>query len=361
MRDLQPTILATNVLLIALSSAAIACRAGRRLFLVRSFDWHDALITVAAISASIFSILQMISTHYGLGTTNSEVLESHMRIIMKLTMASRIFYFLCNWAVKHSLLLFYATLTIDRLPRLSIYAMHFVAFAFGVTCIFVTIFQCKPVNKTWLGPDNPTVPKACIDMDDFNYFNSSFMLATDLILYAMPLAFTWRLHVSRPQRIAVNILFMLGSLVLAASAARVYFVYAQATDPDFTYRFAMTMICAVIENHLAIIVACAPSIKVILLLAFPALETKFEKLVSKSSSGNTDYSGGTLAYDFESGLGGQGEVSPKVRPLLSRATSGDSWRSIRDAKKWWKAPSDWEVSKEGKEGCAVETTTPLSS
>ena len=41
MGDLRPAIVATNVVLIVLSLAAIACRVGRRVFLVRSFSWHD--------------------------------------------------------------------------------------------------------------------------------------------------------------------------------------------------------------------------------------------------------------------------------------------------------------------------------
>jgi hypothetical protein len=117
-------------------------------------------------------------------------------------MTSRVFYFICNWAVKHSLLLFYATLTVDRYPRLSIYAMHCIAFAFGITCVFITIFQCSPINESWTGAGDNGVAGHCVDMNAFNYFNSCFMVANDLILYAMPLIFTWRLQVSRPHSVA---------------------------------------------------------------------------------------------------------------------------------------------------------------
>jgi hypothetical protein len=41
MGDLRTAILATNAVLVVLSSTAIACRVGRRVFLVRSFSWHD--------------------------------------------------------------------------------------------------------------------------------------------------------------------------------------------------------------------------------------------------------------------------------------------------------------------------------
>lgn len=186
------------------------------------------------------------------------------------------------------------------------------------------------------------------------------MLATDVILYAMPLVFTWRLKVSRPQRIAVNLLFALGGLVLGASGARIYCVHRQATRPDFTYRFALTMLCAVIENHIAIIVACAPSIKVILLLAFPRLAERFEKLVSKASPSNSEFRSSaieTIVIDMEVGvLGGlqyEGMRKSGVRPMSMRTATSES-RKSRENKKWWKPPSSWEVDRAERDGCPLE-------
>jgi len=119
----------------------------------------------------------------------------------------------------------------------------------------------------------------------------------------------------------------------------------------------MTMMCAVIENHLAIIVACAPSIKVILLHIFPSLEKKFEKLVSKGSPENSDFSIGTIAVDLEIGVVGQAKFAGGVRPMAERTGTGESGR--REARKWWKPPSSWEVNREGKEGCGLEGVPPL--
>jgi hypothetical protein len=240
--------------------------------------------------------------------------------------------------------------------------MHCIAFAFGMTCIFVTLFECTPMHKIWDAPNDNSVRGHCVDFDHFNYFNSSFMLATDVILYAMPLVFTWHLKVSRPQRIAVNLLFALGGLVLAASGARIYCVHRQATQPDFTYRFALTMLCAVIENHIAIIVACAPSIKVIILLAFPRLAERFDKMVSKDLSSSSEFRSSaieTMVIDLEFGTAGgeqfEGIRKPCVRPMSMRTATSDS-RKSRENKKWWKPPSNWEVNRAERGGCPLENT-----
>ena len=285
----------------------------------------------------------MVSTRFGLGLSIADVPQRNMMTILKLVVASRLFYFVCNWSVKHSLLIFYTELTIDRWPRRSIYFMHGIAFAFGCTCIGATIFQCTPIRAVW----DTNVKGKCIDLNAFNYFNACFMLANDLVLYAMPLVFTRRLQLRRPQRIGVNCLFALGGLVLAASSVRVYTVRAQATNPDFTYKFAAIMICAVIENHLAIIVACAPSIKVIMLLAFPSLASKFESLLSRETHEGNGSSGITI--DLEAAFPVKEDSTGFTRPLAPRALTGESKTSKESRMgKWWRAPSSWDVNATGR-------------
>jgi hypothetical protein len=324
-------------------------------------DCTTALVTIAALCAIIFSVLQTITTHFGGGLPEAVVSEQNERQYLKvcsflwllfgrsslirsqLDIVSRVFYFICNWSVKHSLLFFYSELTIDRCPRHCIYAMHVIAFAFGCTCIGATIFQCSPMPKIW----DEKIDGHCINIDTFNYFNSCFMLATDLVLYTMPLVFTRKLHLRRPQRIAVNLLFTLGGLVLAASGARVYFVYAQGTKPDFIYRSSATMVCAVIENHVAIIVSCAPSIKMVILRAFPNLQEKFERIVSRNSKEDEGFRGSAIAtLNVESDMREVKEQDVEyARPLAFRILTDDSTMS-KDSRmgKWWRAPSSWAVN-----------------
>lgn len=235
--------------------------------------------------------------------------------------------------------------------------MHLFAFSFGFACVTIVIFQCLPVKKMW----NGAVEGRCIDIDAFSYFNAIFMLVNDIVLYIMPVIFTWHLQLRRPHRIAVNCLFALGGLVLAASSARVYFVYEQATKPDFPYRFASMMICAVIENHLAVIVACAPSIKAVLLKVYPDLQSKFEKILSDENSNRNRYRGRyrtdeSATLDVEAGrIVEMKDVEVTVeRPRLpnqpSSGTNSSKSSSRRD--RWWRAPNDWAVA---------STTTTVTS
>jgi hypothetical protein len=109
---------------------------------------------IATLFAVITSTLLILSTPYGVGLPISTVPPENMIPILKvllspsllkppqLVMASTIFYFACNWSIKHPLLLFYQNLTIDPFPRLAIYILHAISVAFGPTCTLTNIFQC---------------------------------------------------------------------------------------------------------------------------------------------------------------------------------------------------------------------------
>lgn len=109
------------------------------------------------------------------------------------------------------------------------------------------------------------------------------------------------------------------------------------------------MIWSVLENHIAIIVACAPSVKIVTITLFPKVASSFEKMVSKvtsSSSRSRSRSGASgPSYDFpdlESGL--RKSDKPKLTPLSTLAT--DTMMSTRgpsrqstNFSRWFRSPT----------------------
>ncbi|EMD96498.1 hypothetical protein COCC4DRAFT_150086 [Bipolaris maydis ATCC 48331] len=353
--NLKPAIIGVNITLILLTLLAISCRVGRRFRMMSSFSWHDALAAYAAFCAIMLSIILMASTHIGGGLTLDAIPPENITPFLKMVMASLFFYFMCNWAVKHSLLCFYSELTFEHSHYIFIYVMHVLAFMFGFSCVIIGIFQCLPVQKFW----NNEIEGFCIDTNSYNYYNSIFMLLNDIVLYIMPVIFTWNVHLHRSHRIAVNCLFALGGLVLGASAARVYFVDQQAKNPDFPFRFASMMICSVIENHLAVIVSCAPNIKALILLAFPSLSGKFDKIVSDGDAYRRKYKNGYKSNDSatldveSSGIVKMKDVEVKVeKPERPGFFSSGSSKSGKTKDQWWLAPNSWAVE---------STTTTITS
>jgi len=86
--------------------------------------------------------------------------------------------------------------------------MAIIAFLFGTSSILVSIFTCIPISKNW----NSHEEGHCINVVDFYYANGVIMVGTDIILYLMPVIFTWNLEVRLPQRIALLSVFSLGAV-----------------------------------------------------------------------------------------------------------------------------------------------------
>ncbi|CAI6338230.1 unnamed protein product [Periconia digitata] len=308
MDDLRSTVICLNIVAIFLTILATCSRVGRRVFIVHSFSWHDVFITAAAVNALTTSMLQMYGTGYGLGQHMKYVEPETLPKLLKIIYSATMPYYICNWAVKHALLLFYAEISFEPSHRILMYIMHFVAFGFGLSSILVTVFQCTPVNKAWY----LTLDGTCIDFILFSYWNSSIMLVTDLVLYLMPVIFTWNLQLRRAQRLGLNAMFGMGILVLGASAMRLHTVHMFAQDADFSYRFANAMIWAMVENHLAIIVACAPSIKSIVMLVFPKIASSLRRTMTRlttTSKGTNSVSVREMVnVDIELGDGDKGRT-----------------------------------------------------
>lgn len=135
-----------------------------------------------------------------------------------------------NMFVKFALLFFYKNLAYEPWHHYLVWIMQFVAFGFGVSSILVVVCQCVPITKLW----HSGQPGTCIDLLAFLYSNALIMIANDIILYVMPVVFTWKLHLRRPQRIVLNLLFALGALVVATSFIRLWVVYHYEQEGDLT-------------------------------------------------------------------------------------------------------------------------------
>ncbi|KAE9971912.1 hypothetical protein EG327_009684 [Venturia inaequalis] len=191
--------------------------------------------------------------------------DNHGSIIMNATFQKsliviNVFYLLCNMFIKLGLLLMYRQFTVEVHYRWFIYAMHVATLAFGIGSVFVVIFQCLPISSAW----EWNVVGHCINVPAFYFANAGIMIGMDLILYIMPMLFTWGIQLRPLQKFGLRFLFGLGFLVIAASVARLYVVNDVLKHGDMSYNAARMLLASTVENHIAICIACAPAIRVIL-------------------------------------------------------------------------------------------------
>jgi hypothetical protein len=148
---------------------------------------------------------------------------------------------------------------------------------YAIASVVATIFQCNPIPRAF----NKLIEGTCINNAQFWYANAGFSIATDLLILLMPMPLVYQLQIPRIQKIALFIVFTLGGFVVVTSCFRITTINITATSPDTTYDMASTM-WTIIEMNIAIVCACLPMIRPLIVKVFP-------RLMSKSSSNRNKY------------------------------------------------------------------------
>ena len=81
--------------------------------------------------------------------------------------------------------------------------------ALWICSVFITIFQCHPVQEAW---DITLQKKNCLDILKFFYFAASVNITTDLVLCISPLPLISKLNLPANERVMLCTLFGLGLL-----------------------------------------------------------------------------------------------------------------------------------------------------
>ena len=146
-------------------------------------------------------------------------------------------FLICSGATKVSILFFYRRLVAGTYSR-KWYWCVWLAIAFTIAYTFtfciVLLLDCKPTRAYWMAFDIKfalTKDYSCLD-------NSNVMNAVagvvpaigDLYAVALPCIITWHHDVPRRQRIALNAIFCLGLVVVAASGIRTYWLMSKLSQ-----------------------------------------------------------------------------------------------------------------------------------
>jgi hypothetical protein len=127
----------------------------------------------------------------------------------QIVIAVNCFYFSCNFFVKLALLQMYRKFTRETCALLSIYFMETASLLFWLGSILATVLACIPLEAVW----NWNITRGwCVQQHVFYMSNAAIMIGMDIVLYMMPVVFTWKLNLPRVKKVGLNVLFGLGSM-----------------------------------------------------------------------------------------------------------------------------------------------------
>ncbi|KAI5246447.1 hypothetical protein E4T42_06377 [Aureobasidium subglaciale] len=215
----------------------------------------DCFLILAAACLIGDLAIQQHMWNLGLGDMANASQEDFVGI-MKMIVPGSVLYVSSLWCIKFALVIFYKKLAAPGSKMQIAYNFALAGLAVTFTAIFFDIlFQCYPYDKRWShDPSYQCSPKA----SRINYWITIlFNIFSDLIIICLPITMVMKLQMKLKQRLAVAFIFALGGFVIIASIIRAIYSWQNKT--------MLTCTVSMVENGVAIIGACLPALRAILL------------------------------------------------------------------------------------------------
>ncbi|KAJ5111066.1 hypothetical protein N7532_001601 [Penicillium argentinense] len=158
----------------------------------------------------------------------------------------------------------------SRLVNTLIWASIGIVVGLFLAVLFVDIFQCQPVQYVY---DLSIEDGKCIDQGGFYVSTAALNLFTDIIVLSIPIIITWNLQMPLRRKLAVCVILCLGGVATAIGVWRIvilaegFLSHKIVTDATYSIGFCSSAI----EVNVAVVTACAPSMKAIATKYLPRL------------------------------------------------------------------------------------------
>lgn len=203
----QPAIIGVAVMLLFLSTTAVALRLLFRRTTKTGLWWDDYIIVVALFMSWVAPISNLVGLRYGLGRHAAALQESQVANYNKDLYVFEVLWTFTIPVVKLSLLLLFNRIFPIRPVRIASYVVGFVVLTWVLWAGIATIAQCKPVAYFW----NRKLDGHCINNDAFYISAGAVNVFTDFATITIPIPIIWRLQkLTSAQKIGFVFVFTLG-------------------------------------------------------------------------------------------------------------------------------------------------------
>jgi hypothetical protein len=183
--------------------------------------------------------------------------------------------------IKVSIVLFYLELFPTKQFRTYAYLVLVYIIVSSLVIFLLTVFACSPIKAFW----DRDINGKCLDVQALAYANSASAIVQDIILLILPLLFIKNLHMQRYRKIAVGLMFTVGTFGCIATFVRLQALLAFKLSLDPTWDFVPVVIWTELELAAAFVCASLPSIRVLLAKVLPTgLKVVFSSGASRSRS-----------------------------------------------------------------------------
>ncbi|KAM6514584.1 hypothetical protein FSOLCH5_008822 [Fusarium solani] len=142
--------------------------------------------------------------------------------------------------------------------------------SWALSQVLLGIFVCQPIHGFW----DKTVDAKCIPNQPQWYINAAGNIATDVMVFLLPIPAIRSLRLPRTQKFILAGIFSLGFFTVILSAIRIEYL---EEFEDFTWKHVESNLWSMAELTSALICACLPTLRPFVVRYFPGLASKFTR------------------------------------------------------------------------------------
>ncbi|KAH6974034.1 hypothetical protein EDB80DRAFT_317367 [Ilyonectria destructans] len=276
-----PLIIGIAVGFVVASGVIILLRLYARLVLLGMAGPDDWTILAATGIAIIDVVSTAMEVKYGMGRHKEAVSAEETMEQLKYLYAAILLYNVGMNIVKISFLFQYRRIfQSSRVHKVCFWAIIGVVFWACLQAILLGI-SCLP-----MGILMPGTADWCLDTLPVWYFSSAMSLATDVLIFCIPLPSVLKLQLPMKQKIMVILIFCLGFFVCIISVYRMCTLREAVFSDDPPWNGAGAAIWSVIELNCAIICASLPTLRPLIAKVVPGMSSNHSNYASYERYGS---------------------------------------------------------------------------
>ncbi|KAH7407496.1 integral membrane protein [Cadophora sp. MPI-SDFR-AT-0126] len=286
------------ILLVAILSGITFPVAGLKFYtrwsMSRRLDWDDYAALVATLFMAGLAALEIASAKLGLGQHYWTVSVLKGVLILKFYYVVQMFYIFVQVTAKMSLLLLY----IRVFPRTRTALLSKVGIGFlilhGMVYLFLVIFQCTPIAFIW----DRSLTGKCLNLNVIGYSGAAASILEDFFILILPIIEIKALQLGRGKKWNLFLMFSIGSFACVTSIVRLKFLSDFTNSFDATWDQTDVVKWSLIEEFVAVLCACIPSLRAFLIQKFRMLNSSV-RTIAKSKNASQVRSGAQRLDDHD--------------------------------------------------------------
>ncbi|CAK7201709.1 hypothetical protein SEUCBS139899_004421 [Sporothrix eucalyptigena] len=326
-RDKNGVFRATSISLGVITGVFLVARFAYRIFVAGSIgadDWVALVATVVGAPSSAMNIEGLANN--GLGRDVWTLPAAEIYRFVEFFYVIEILYFADVTLLKLTLLFFYLRIFPTQGVRRIIWGTIGFVIVFGLTFIFIGIFQCRPISYYWTNWDGEHTG-TCLNVNAIGWANAAISIALDFWMLAIPLYQLRKLRLHWKKKLSVVFMFTVGTFVTVVSILRLHSLLSFANSTNPTWDNYEVINWSTIEINVGIICACLPSARLILVHFFPRVLGSSQRSYNHyyNSGGGPNGNSQANQNGSRAGAGGtnasRGARGSRSIPLVSTASN----------------------------------------